>query len=1215
MNKKKRVLFWIVGGAGILVLLFLALLLLAPWIIDSEPVKKRMESFISQKIEGKIEFQRVELSFFPRPVAGMDQVRISIPGTLKGTIGALRIYPELMPLLKGEVRISKFQIEAPDVSLSLPEKRGEERSAPPTLQTVQDKVASLLSALESNVPGLRAEITKGSLELSEAGQPVFSFRNIEGQFALPPGALQIDLSCSSNLCERFSLKGSLDPKGFKGEGSVRVDGFLPHVLSAYIFPDAPSPVGESKVNMNVGFKMNGPGALQAELEASAPYLTLQRGKAKQIIKARSIQATLSLDDEKTMVSLTRLSLDVPKLDLAGKFVMDRKTSRVSLELEGWDLNLTPLREAALSIAGDVPVIQEICAVVRGGNVPRVLFQTQGSSMADLGATENILVKAGLRDGRITISGPALDLEQVNGEAVISRGILKGEGLEARLGKSRGQKGTMTLGLEGKDAPFNLDVPVQADLAEVASLLKRLVKNKPFQNEISRISSLKGSAVGKLALGKSLSSINVRAEVSGFRLSARYGPLPYPIEITQGQFAYDEFKDTVRVQNLGGKLGTSSFSGMTAQLSPGKVPSLEVLSGKLLVRLDEIYPWLASFQGVGNHLKDISSVKGFLDVSQIRLQGPPSKPESWHFDATGEVRDVSVNASLFKDPIRVTRGKFNVTPQKLSFTDVQGQLLDASLRVSGALTQFLAGPLKTDVTLSGKVGAEATRWISKVAKLPADPTIRPPFSISQAHLTLEGKGATKTSLQGKLTFENGPDVSMDVLVTPQELVIRDLSIQDKMSRATFAITLGKNLLNLKFAGELNGKTLDRMLLGSELPAQWMKGNLQARIRLDQPWLSTADGKMEGRDIHVTLKQIGHLEINQVSLEAAKSNVRVNSAAFRWLNQPFSLNGVANVSPKGIEFDMDLSAKTVEFDTVRQVLLGKGEKGEVKSTSPSGTPPVKGTLRLKTDRFTYGNFTWMPLYADVSFGKEGVSVQNIRGSVCGLSTPGSLTISDQGIEMEARPTAVNQELESSILCLSDKKTDIKGTFSLNGQVRSKGKSEGILRSLQGDIRFTARDGQILYHSILARVFTFLNVTEVLRGKLPDFSQGGLLYDTITIDGDIREGNLVLKEFIIDGRTVSIIAGGKLDLFSQTLDLKLLVAPFKTVDAIVKIIPLVGYILGGSLISVPVRVSGDLRDPNVTVLSPSAIGSELLAPMGRILKLPFKVIDPFLPSQKTK
>ncbi len=115
-----------------------------------------------------------------------------------------------------------------------------------------------------------------------------------------------------------------------------------------------------------------------------------------------------------------------------------------------------------------------------------------------------------------------------------------------------------------------------------------------------------------------------------------------------------------------------------------------------------------------------------------------------------------------------------------------------------------------------------------------------------------------------------------LSTPEDVVIRDLLIQDKMSRASIGLTLGKNVAALKFSGELNDKTLERMLEGNELPAQWMKGNLQARIRLDQPWLSTADGDMEGRDIRFTLKQIGPVEIDHVSLEAAKSNVRINSA---------------------------------------------------------------------------------------------------------------------------------------------------------------------------------------------------------------------------------------------------------------------------------------------------------------------------------------------------
>ena len=936
-------------------------------------------------------------------------------------------------------------------------------------------------------------------------------------------------------------------------------------------------MGESKVDLNVQFNVDRLGALKAELEASAPHLTLQRGNATQLIKAGSVQATFSLDDEKTMVFLTRLNLQSPELDLVGKLEMDRRPSRVALELEGRDLNVEPLREAALAISGDVPVIRQICDIVRGGSVPRVLFQARGSSMADLGTLESIVVKTTLKDGLIYLRDQAMNLDHVNGEAVVSKGTLKGEKIEARLGSSRGLNGTLTLGLKGDDPPFGLDVMVQADLAEITPVLKRLVKDKSFQEEISRIDNLKGNAAGRLLLGKRLSSVNVRAEVSTFSLSAGYSRLPHRIEITRGQIIYDGFSDTVSLNNLTGKLGTSSFSGMTGLFKNGKDPVLEVLSGKLLLVFDEIYPWLASLQGVGSHLKDIRSVKGLLDVSDVRLQGPPSRPESWRFDVTGGMKDISVDTSLFKDPVVVTHGKLNVTPSKLSFSGVEGQVLDAFLKGSGTVTRSPAGPVEADVTLSGRIGAEAARWISKAAKLPADPTLRSPFSISQAHLALGGEGAARISLQGKLSFENGPNVSMDVLATPEEVTVRDLTIQDKISHAAFALTFGKEVVDLKFSGELNSKTLDGMLVGSELPAQWMKGNLKARIHLNQPWLSTAEGDMEGREIHFTLKRIGHVDVEHISLQAGKGNVKVSSAVFRWMEEPFSLNGTANVSPKGIVFDMNLSAKTISFETIRQVFPGN-EKEEVKATGPSGNPPLKGILRIKTDRFTYGELAWEPLHADVSFANEGVSVEINRGALCGLSTPGNLTLSDQGMEMEIRPTALNQDLEPAILCFSDKGTDVTGTFTLNGRVSSNGKSEDFIRSLQGNIKFTARKGQFLYHPILARVFTFLNVTEVFRGTLPDFSEGGFPYDSISIQGDIRGGKFLFKECVIDGRTVDVAVTGEVDVAGGTLNMAMLVTPFKTVTAIVKHIPLVGYILGGSLLSMPVRVSGELRDPRV-------------------------------------
>jgi len=72
-------------------------------------------------------------------------------------------------------------------------------------------------------------------------------------------------------------------------------------------------------------------------------------------------------------------------------------------------------------------------------------------------------------------------------------------------------------------------------------------------------------------------------------------------------------------------------------------------------------------------------------------------------------------------------------------------------------------------------------------------------------------------------------------------------------------------------------------------------------------------------------------------------------------------------------------------------------------------------------------------------------------------------------------------------------------------------------------------------------------------------------------------------------------------------------KTVDSIIKRIPLVGDILGGSLISVPVGVSGNLNEPKVTLLPPAAVGEGLLGIMKRTLEVPVKVIQPMIPGKQ--
>ena len=93
------------------------------------------------------------------------------------------------------------------------------------------------------------------------------------------------------------------------------------------------------------------------------------------------------------------------------------------------------------------------------------------------------------------------------------------------------------------------------------------------------------------------------------------------------------------------------------------------------------------------------------------------------------------------------------------------------------------------------------------------------------------------------------------------------------------------------------------------------------------------------------------------------------------------------------------------------------------------------------------------------------------------------------------------------------------------------------------------------------------------------------------------------------MGIACEGDIDLVENKIDLLILVAPFKTVDRIVEILPLIGNVLGGNLISIPFKAKGNLNDPDVYPLPPTAVGSGILGILERTLKLPITIIQPVI------
>jgi hypothetical protein len=1210
MSRYKKISLWILGGTGaLLVLLLVFMILLLPKLINLEPMREKILATVSQKMGGEVEFQRVDLLFLPRPRVVIHHGNLSIPGKAIGTLESLTIYPKILPLFRGKVRIATLHVEAPDVKMKLPERseKNKEGLKAFSFSTIEDQVGPALALMASKAPGIVVLVEKGTLNLSEEYKSVFLFEDIHGRIGLAPDRLKINVTCKSNLWKRISLKGWLNSKDFKGSGRIGLTHFQPQALADYLFPLADQRVSESNVNLNLSFKTDGLKVLQAEVEGSIPYLTLHQPKKKLVIKGKSLRGALHVNGDRTTVSLTEVHLDYPQLTMSGKFLIDQASPLVSLELKGRDVDVYSTREVALALMGKSRITQKIFDVVKGGKVPLIAVDAHGSSVADLRKAENIVVTGSILEGKIFVPRPHLYFEGLSGDVVISQGILEGRNLQAQWENAHGRQGILRLGLKGKDAPLHLEITTEVDLSQVPPLLRRLVKNETFVKEIARIYEIKGKALGRLILGESTESIKARIDLSELNLFARYQRIRYLLEIHRGQVFYDYDGHKIGVKNLTGKLEKSSFSELAAQLSFKQVPYLQILSGKSLIFLGEIYPWLSSFEGLNGALKTFKSVQGTVALSNLNLKGPLFRPKKWRFRMRGELENLTLDSTLFPGPIAVAKGRFEAIPERLSLTDSQTAVLDASLRVSGILGGYLKGLHKVDLTLEGSMGPEASQWVSNLVRMPPELRVRTPLSISKAHLIWDKN--SKTLFSGNLAVKDGPKVSIDIHLNPEELTINNLLIQDDQSHASLALNLKKKAFDLNFSGNLNKKTLDQLLLKNQFLAGWIRGDFRAHILIDQPMRSTAQGKLQGANLSSLGKLKAPVKIESISLSATKNRLKVESALFTWEDIRLTLEGNVDFSAKGFLLDMDLSADGLEWGKVKKVFAKEHKEKDLEQAKNGWALPLQGILRVRSDYFTYGSFTWSPFHADVSFHHDGVSVSVTEANLCGISTPGIMEVSPKGILLDIKPVSKNQELGPTLACLWDKKGLMSGNFNLGGNFRGRGKHEELARSLRGNLEFLANDGRIYRFGVLAKIFALLNVTEILVGKLPDLVKEGFAYDSMEAKGNLHDAKLTVKEGIVDSPSMKIIWQGDIDLITKKLDLTVLVAPLKTADRIIEKIPWVGEILGGTLISIPIKVTGDIRDPTVTPLSPSAVGSEILGIMKRILRLPIKII-PFAP-----
>ncbi len=198
--------------------------------------------------------------------------------------------------------------------------------------------------------------------------------------------------------------------------------------------------------------------------------------------------------------------------------------------------------------------------------------------------------------------------------------------------------------------------------------------------------------------------------------------------------------------------------------------------------------------------------------------------------------------------------------------------------------------------------------------------------------------------------------------------------------------------------------------------------------------------------------------------------------------------------------------------------------------------------------------------------------------------------------------------TLVCLFDK-TDFTGTFAVDGKVTAKGRTaRELLNSSRGVVTFAAEGGRIYRFSTVAKILEVAGLTAIWA--IPDIMRDGFAYESATARLEIGGGKITIRKGVLNAPSANLILNGEIDLIEKKIDAIVLVVPFTTLSRIIKLIPLVRYVLAGRVVAIPVKVSGNLERPDVDPLPPSAIGAELLGVGERILKLPLKIIESLVP-----
>jgi uncharacterized protein YhdP len=418
---------------------------------------------------------------------------------------------------------------------------------------------------------------------------------------------------------------------------------------------------------------------------------------------------------------------------------------------------------------------------------------------------------------------------------------------------------------------------------------------------------------------------------------------------------------------------------------------------------------------------------------------------------------------------------------------------------------------------------------------------------------------------------------------------------------------KMLSNMTGTLQFNGDQLETSQLSVKLGSSTISGkgsltgfnNPALSLTFSSPALHPAD---LGYNIPLPDRLVAEKLHGVISLQNKSLQIKELSTQIR--NSSLSVKGVVREmdNPK-----IDIAITSPNLDIEDLLLLTKLQPAD--RGKPSAGLRLKASIRAPAGKFRDLAFKELKadtLVEDKIFYLQHLGFSAFDGQVTGRGRfdSGSNGLPHYQVSFNLDKVSAEKVAHAAGM----KKQEITGTLSIQGDLSAKGNTGAeIKKTALGSMKIYMEEGSLRRFATLSKIFSILNVSQLLRFRLPDMVSGGMPYNSIAGTLAVRDGILSTSDLFLDSDAMNMSCVGKIDLTKEEIDATIGVQPLQTVDKVVSHIPIVGWILTGkdkTLVTAYFDAKGKIDDPKVSAIPVKYLAKGVFDIFRRVFELPAKL-----------